>query len=188
MLATGDGAGTFDLRMLPEGVYRIDEDAGGGSVATAQLYVSAELRNAGAWGILAVKIDAGMYAAPAAFSINFTARQQQLKYFVVASNFTPTEFDQLDISDKGFGDESRTEVTFDKVPTASFTAADIAPSLLDDGTGRIVMFRSQAPVARRERGLRKLQLNRNGDVLVEHLPQPGADRAQAHLIVHLTKP
>jgi hypothetical protein len=51
-----------------------------------------------------------------------------------------------------------------------------------------LLFRSQAPVARRQRGRRKIQLNRNGEVLIEHLPQPGAERATADLIVHLSKP
>lgn len=191
-LAAGDAAGSFDLRTVLDGAYRIDEDAGGGSVAAALLYVSSDFRNAGVWGILAVKIDASMYAAPGAFSINFAARQELLKYFVVARNFAPVELDKLvadlNVSDQGFNDEHRAEVSFDKVPPADFTAADIALALLDDGTGRVVMFRSQVAVARRERGLRKIQLNRNGDVLIEHLPQPGADRAQANLIVHLTKP
>jgi hypothetical protein len=187
-LAAGVANGSFDLRSLPDGAYRIDEDAGAGNVASSQLYVSAELRSAGAWGILAIKIDASFYAAPSAFTINYAARREQLKYFVVASNFTATEFDQLNVSDLGFGDESRVELIFDKIPPASFTEDDIAPALLGDDTSRIAMFRSQALVARRERGLRKLQLSRNGDVLVESLPLPGADRAQAHLIIHLTKP
>jgi hypothetical protein len=32
------------------------------------------------------------------------------------------------------------------------------------------------------------QLSRNGDTLIEHLPQRGADRSQAQHIIHLSKP
>ena len=187
-LGIGDAVGSVDLRAFPEGAYRIDEDAGGGIVAMSMLHVSTELRSAGVWGILAIKVDAGFYATPPALCLNFSARQEQLKYFVVASNFTSTEFDQLDVSDKGSIEENRDTLIFEKVPPAMFSDSDISPSLLGDGSHRVVMFRSQLPVARRERGLRKIQLNRNGDILVEHLPQPGADRSQAHLIVHLSKP
>jgi hypothetical protein len=188
VLRTGDTVGSFDLRALAEGVYQIDEDAGGGSLATSPLYVSTELRSAGVWGIIAIKLDAGFYVNPPALSLEFSARQEQLKYFVVASNFTSTEFDQLEVSDNGFNDEGRARLTFQKVPPELFSDSEISPALLGDGSRRIVMFRSQVPVAWRKRGFRKIQLNRNGDVLIEHLPQPGADRSQAHLIVHLAKP
>jgi hypothetical protein len=187
-LEAGATSGSFDLRALPEGPYRIDEDSVGGSVVAKQLYVSADLRDARVWGILAVKIDAGSYGGPAAFTIGFTARQEQLKYFVVARNFPQAEYDQLSVTDHGFGEESRPAVTFDRIAPASFTSDDISPSLLGDGTSRVVMFRSQAPVPRRERGLRKFQLSRNGHILVDSLPQPGPDRAQAHFIIHLAKP
>ena len=40
---------------------------------------------------------------------------------------------------------------------------------------------------RRAGGYRKLQLRRNNEVLVQHLPQAGSDRAQARFIVHLAK-
>ncbi len=188
---------SFDLRALPGGDYRIEEDSGAGSVTPSRHIVSAELRSAGVWGILAVKIDAGFYVGPVApatpveFFLDFSARKEQLKYFVVANRFSETEFDQLSVSDNGFQEEQRDKVTFDKVPSAAFSEENgdiFPPSLLGDGASRVVMFRSQLPVARRERGLRKIQLNRNGDILVEHLPQPGADRSKSHHIVHLSKP
>ncbi len=187
-LPTGAVEGSFDLRALPEGRYQIGEDPGGGSVALSRLYVSAKLRSAGLWGLIAITVDAGFYAAPPALTLDFTARQEQLKYFVVAKNFTQLEFDQLNVTDNGFNEEGRPQLNFDKVPPNLFSATDISPALLGDGDSRIVMFRSLAAVARNERGFRKIQLNRNGDVLVSHLPQPSADKPQAHFIIHLSKP
>lgn len=187
-LASGEEAASYDLRPLPAGRYRIDEDYGGGTTRSRALLLHPELRDSGVWGVLAVKIDATFYTTPAAFALAFSARQETLKYFVVADNYGSTEFDQLGVSDQGFGEEARSEITFDKVLPAAFTADDIAPALLGDGSARIALFQSQTQVARRERGFKQIQLARNGTVLVENLPLPGPERTQAHLIVHLSKP
>lgn len=187
-LGVGAAERSFDLGGLPDGAYRLDERADGDSLASSPLYLSPELRHAGVWGILAVHVPASFAEAPAGFSLKFAARTEPLKYFVVARNFTQAEFDQLEVTDAGFGEAGRTSVMFQKVPPASFSESDLSPSLLGDDASRIVMFQSQAPVARRERGLRKIQLRRQGDVLVEHLPQPGADRSQAQFIIHVSKP
>jgi hypothetical protein len=186
-MGASDTTAGFDLRSLPDGPYAIDEDPGGGSVATAQLYRSADLRDGGSWGILDLKIDAGFYAIPAAFTIKLAAREEPLKYYVVAANFSQGEFDQLSVADNGYMDDGRPQVTFTKVLPALFTSDDISPDLLGDGSGRVVMFRSLTPVARRQRGSRKIQLTRNGDVLVENLSQPGPNRPRSDFIVHLSK-
>lgn len=183
---------SFDLRGLPDGRYWIKEEQSAG--AELPLIVSSELRHAAVWGIVAVKVDAGFYAATAAFFMNFIARAEQLKYFVVADRFSDLDFAELKVKDAGFTDENRNEVKFDRVPATDFSVANgdiFPPSLLGD-VQRVVMFRSQAPVARRAHGLRKIQLNRKEDdasgILIENLPLPAADRPQAHFIVHLSNP
>jgi hypothetical protein len=179
---------SFDLTGQEPGLRKLEELYPGNVKRTADLYLDPELAREGVFGVAEVRIDAGFYNAPAAFNIAFEARQETLRYYLVVKRYTATEIDQLSVSDAGFTEEGRPEVTFTKVPAASFTPAEIPPSLLGDAEATVVLFRSQAPVARRERGRRKIRLNRNGDVLVEHLPQPGAERATADLIVHLSKP
>ncbi len=148
-----------------------------------------ELAREGVFGAVEVRIAASLYDAPAAFEIAFAARQETLKYYLVVKRYSAAELDQLTVSDAGFDEEGRPEVRFTKVPAASFTPAEIPPALLGGGgDATVLLFQSQAPVARRQRGRRKIQLNRNGEVLIEHLPQPGAERATADLIVHLAKP
>ena len=148
-----------------------------------------DLAREGVFGVVEVRIAAGLYEAPAAFEIAFAARQETLRYYLVAERYSAADIDQLTVSDTGFGEEGRPEVQFTKVPAAAFTPAEIPPALLGGAAdATVVLFRSQAPVARRQRGRRKIQLNRNGEVLIEHLPQPGAERATADLIVHLSKP
>lgn len=187
-LPPGAAEGSFDLRALPEGQYWIDEVPGSAGDPDTHLFVSTELRNAGAWGLLAIEIDAGFYAAPPEFTLEFSARQEQLKYFVVAKNFTPFEFDQLNVTDSGFNDGDPLQLKFDKVLPGSFTPTDISPALLGGADKKVVMFRSQAAVVRGEQGRRKIQLTRNGEIQISHLPQPAADRAQSHFIIHLAKP
>ncbi len=187
-LLLGEVDGCFDLRALPEGHFRIDEFSEVGNVSQTRLFVSPELRSTSLWGLVAIKIDAGFYAAPPTFTLDFTARQEQLQYFVVANQYSEADFGKLNVVDNG--EKGRTKVDFDRVLPASFSSKDIAPELLGDAS-RVVMFRSQLPVARNEHGFRNIQLKRNGDedsVLVSHLPQPSADRPQARFIIHLSKP
>jgi hypothetical protein len=156
-------------------------------VAAADL-ADPELARQGVFGVVEARIDAGLYSEPAAFEIAFDAREETLRYYLVVRRYSAAELEQLSVSDAGFTEEARPEVRFTKVPAAAFTAAEIPPALLGGSDATVVLFRSQAPVARRQRGRRKIQLSRNGEVLIEHLPQPGAERATADLIVHLSKP
>ena len=57
-----------------------------------------------------------------------------------------------------------------------------------DAPPRPLFSQPRGPIDRRAGGYRKLQLSRNGEVLVQHLPQAGSDRGQARFIVHLSKP
>jgi hypothetical protein len=179
---------SFDLTGQKPGVRRIEEMYPGNVRRAADYLLDPELAQEGIFSMAEVRIDAGFYNAPAAFNLAFEARQETLRYYLVVKRYSAAELDQLTVSDAGFTEEGRPEITFTKVPAAAFTPAEIPPSLLGDAESTVVLFRSQAPVARRERGRRKIRLNRNGDVLVEHLPQPGAERATADLIVHLSKP
>lgn len=52
----------------------------------------------------------------------------------------------------------------------------------------LLLFQSGVPIARRARGLRKVQLKKNNDALITNLPQPVSESSTADLIVHLSKP
>jgi hypothetical protein len=177
----------FDLRPLPQGAYTVAEDYGDEQRVTP-LHLNPELAGAGLYGLVQITLDSSFYAAPPDFNIHFDARQETLKYYVVAEKYSVGEFDQLDVSDQGAAEDKRDEVTFEKILPDAFSPGDIAPALLGGTDARIALFQSRTSVARSSHGLRKIQLASNGDVLVEHLPQPGADRAQAHHIIHLSKP
>jgi hypothetical protein len=178
----------FDLGGHPEGVYQVDESTAGGGSAHTDVVLSPSLSSIPVWGVLVIRIDADFHAHPPEFAIQLQSRKDQLEYFIVADNFTTAEIAQLSLTDGGFQDEGRAEVHFVRLPPAGWADPVITPTLLGGDANNTVMFQSVEQVTRRERGMRRIQLNRNGDVLVENLPQPGADRPQAHFIVYLSKP
>jgi hypothetical protein len=147
----------------------------------------AELLREGLFGLVEIAVDPGFYAAPPAFEIAFGAREETLKYYVVARNYAAGEFNQLDVTDAGFATDVRPKIDFDRLAPSAFTAGDLPATLLGGAGTRIALFRSQAPVARREKARKRIQLARNTEVIIAQLPQPGAAASAANLVIHLSK-
>jgi len=147
----------------------------------------AELLRAGLFCLAEIKLDAAFYSTAPAFQIAFSPRQETLKYYVVATNYGAGEFNQLNVSDAGFAADARPQINFSRIASSGFGADDIPPDLLAGGGARVVMFRSQQPVARQEKARRRIQLARSNDVIIAQLPQPGAAAATANLVVNLSK-
>ena len=186
-LLAGEDEARFVTRDWPVGRYLLAETAAGPAQTSHWLH-SPALAGEALWGVLALTVDRSFYANSPTFRLVLQARSEKLKYYVVARNFGAAEFGQLQLADAGAGEQGRTALDFEKVTPAHFAADDLPPSALGDVDARIVLFQSLLPVARRAGGYRKLQLKRNAEILVQHLPQAGSDRAQARFIVHLAKP
>lgn len=178
---------SFDLSGQTAGVYIVVESYPSES-GTATYYFDDELVQAGAFGVVEIMIDNGFYSVPASFTIDFRARRDMLKYYVVATNYNSTEFEQLSVSDDGYAEEERPRIDFTKVLPTDFTADEIQPEMLAKTGDRVVLFKSQALVARQEKARKKIQLSKNGDVLIKHLPQAGADRTSGDVVIHISKP
>lgn len=177
-----DGRATvsFDLAGVPPGALVLEENG-----TLSSLYLDPELVQAGVLCVVEIRIDGSFPSAPPVFEIAFAARREVLKYYLIARS---EELGKLSVTDAGFADEGRPEVEFVRVDAGELAEDDLPRSLLErDGAG-VVLFKSQGPVARQARGRRKIQLSRNGDVVIGHLPQPGAGKADANLIVHVSKP
>lgn len=187
-VAEAGAAGSFDLRPLPAGAYTLEETPPAGPVARTEWWRAPGLDAKQPWGLLALRLDPGFVLAPAAFTLSLAAPQDTLRYYVVAPAYGQAEFDQLGVRDAGFEEEGRAEILFDRVVPADFGADDLPPALLAPGPARTVLFRSRTPVARRLGGPRKIQLRRNGEVLIEHLPQAGTERVLGRHVIHLSKP
>jgi len=185
---TAGDAPAFDLHSLPEGWWTVTEDYGAGPVHPRRLLLNAKLATAGAWALVSVKIDNAFYGAPASLDVPFTVRTEPIDYYVVGTNFTHSEFIALglDIQDMGAsGPPARPQVTF--APVTPLGANDLKPSQLPGS--EFALFRSTTPVARRENGLRKIQLMHGNPAtpLIENLPQPTAQKSRAQLVIHLSK-
>ncbi|WP_342375421.1 hypothetical protein NVS55_29565 [Myxococcus stipitatus] len=180
---------SFDLTGLPPGALTLRETSGLETVTTA-CYLDPELQQEGAFAVLELRIDPGFYTAPPAFTVAYAARQETLKYYLVADNYTQAEASLLSVTDTGFTEDSRPQLVFTRVSSQDFTPADLPAGLLGGSNAQVVLFKSQALVPRRQQARRKVQLVRTstGDVLIDHLPQPGADSPHADVIIHVLKP
>jgi hypothetical protein len=173
---------TFDLGNVEPNALSIEEDYGGGDVSSNALYSCAELQRATSSHIVEIDVSDDFYAAPEPkFEIAFGARKETLKYYVVARKYSDDDFAALRVADVA------NEVQFARIEADQLSnATDLDPNLLIGGDARVVQFKSTTTVERRERG-RKIQLKRDNDVLIESLKLPSADRADANLIVHISK-
>jgi hypothetical protein len=176
-----------DTGSLPGGLYRVSETYSASS-AQQNYYYQAELNRQGVFGLLDIAVNSSFYTTPADFGIHFLSRQETLKYYVIAKNYSDAEFTSLTVNDAGFSEESRPQINFSRVASGAFSADEIPRELLGDVDDKIALFKSSASVNRQQKARKKIQLSRNGDVLISDLPSPGSDRARADLFIHVVKP
>jgi hypothetical protein len=138
--------------------------------------------------VVELAVANAFYTSPPAFEIAFAARSDTLRYYLVVTNYSDFDFDRLRVVDNGWIEEQRPKIEFTRVFAGAFGPDELPTSVLGGDAGaRFVLFRSNALVSRRERARRKIQLFRHTDILVEHLPQPRAERADANLIIHVAR-
>jgi hypothetical protein len=178
---------SYDLKQQAAGLYSVEE-FNAGNTESANYYFDLELQQQGIFGVIEIAIDSDFYNTPPEFAIAFATKQETLKYYIVAKNYSEQYLNQLTILD--VGEEGRSQIiNFTKILPAAFTSDDIPPTLLGNGEAKIALFKSpEKAVARQEKARQKIQLHKNGKVLISHLPQPSADKSNADSIVQLVKP
>jgi hypothetical protein len=189
-LQAGDASPSvsFDLRDWPGGLYVADEERDGGIVRQLAYYRDPELQRQDASAVIEVVVGEAFYAAPPALEAEFTARAEVLSYYVIAHRYAGAELDALQVTDEDPAVPQADRAVFTRFGAGEFPAGALDPALVAAGEP-VVLFRSQGPLNRRERGRRRIQLSKNDDdVLIANLPQPGPEQARADVIVHLTKP
>jgi hypothetical protein len=186
----GQSSVSFELDGFAPGLFTVKEDYPSVPLTvTTTHYVDAELSRESLFGVIEIEVAAAFYTTPAAFTIAFDAPTETLNYYVVAANYTDTEFGQLGVTHSATlaADAGVPVITFTKIQPSAFTATDLPISLLGGDAGRVVLFRSSGPVQRRNGGYPGVQLVRNGAVIRSSLPQAAPDRPSADLVVHLSK-
>jgi hypothetical protein len=176
----------LDLADYPMGLYQVVANHPDRTDIT-EYYMNSIFLQESVLGVVEITIDNDFYRNPPNFSLAFSPKKQILEYYIVANQYSETEFDQLTILDAGFIEEGRDEINFARVLPADFTSTELNPALLGPDTAQIALFRSQVPLPRQAVGRRKIQLHKNGDVLIPHLPQPGAGAVNSTLIVQVSK-
>jgi hypothetical protein len=147
----------------------------------------AQLLREAFFALVEIELRASFYGAAPAFRVPFAARVETLSYYVVARGYTASQFNQLVVSDAGFGTDGRAQIQFERVAPSAFTAAELPASLLGGAGARVTLFRSQAAVARQHKARKGIQLARNTEIIIPQLPQPSAAAATASLVVHVSK-
>lgn len=151
-------------------------------------FTDAILGREGLYGVAEITVAPSFFDDPPAFAIPLRARAETMRYYVVAKGFSNGDTDSLAVADKGAAAQGRPAVPFDRIAPADLTADEKSRvALLGEGGAKVIVFRSQAQVARRLVGRRGIQLVRGEEPLIESLPQPGRERATADVIVHLSK-
>lgn len=178
---------SYNLSGQAPGFYTIEESYPGSNVSVP-VYFDPELQREGVFGVADIQIDGGFYITPPDLRVAFQPREETLKYYVVARNYSDADVDQLTVSDAGFSEEGRPEILFSKVAPSGFTADEIAPGFLGDSQAKVVLFKSQGTVPRQAKARKSIQLRKNGDLLIAHLPQPGSSKVNADLIIPISKP
>ncbi|WP_019498204.1 hypothetical protein [Pseudanabaena sp. PCC 6802] len=180
---------SFNLTGKASGLYSVEESSSSGTQTTSY-YSDLELQQQGIFGAIEIAIADSLYTKPPdqppEFTIAFKAREETLKYYILAQNYSDSQFNQLTVSDAG--EEGRSQINFTKVLPAAFTEGDIPPGLLGNGDVKIALFKSQITVPRQEKARQKIQLKSNDTVLISHLPQPDVNKTNADAIVQLAKP
>ena len=180
---------SFDLSGRPAGCYRVEEQDADGSRQCAY-YLEPELFPRGLFAMVELTLAEEFYASPPRFTVQLPARQESLRYYVVVRNYSDKELAQLAVVDAGHEAGDPDLVSFERLDQPDANDDELAQhtySLLGRDGARVVLFRSTQLLARRSDGLKKIQLTKNGDVLIRHLPQPGPDRVNGDVIIHISK-
>jgi hypothetical protein len=149
--------------------------------------VDSILRRQGAIILLDLPLEEDLYADPNEFEIELMARQETLRYYIVTKGLDEPSFNALTVSDEDTSGD-RPLVSFTRVESGDFTGDELPLDLLRSGDERVVLFISEPDVPRRAAGRKNIKLSRGSDVLLANLPQPGPEKADAHMIIHLSKP
>lgn len=178
---------SLDLSGHHPGIHLLEE-AYPAETLTSVYYVDSELQRSPVFGVVEVEIAGNFYTTPPALTVPFAAKEETLKYYLVVGNHTEAEFASLSVTDTGFTEDKRPQILFDRVESPAFTVQDISPAMLAKSGEQVVLFQSRAPVSRRERARKNIQLRKHGDVLIKHLPQVGAADVSGDVVIHISKP
>ncbi|WP_428242865.1 hypothetical protein [Gynuella sp.] len=189
--STGDTHNDVDFELsrlqVSEGRLRITESTPGDS-SDHDYFYAPELFRSGIFALVEIQITADSYNNASTYQIDFSAKNDILKYYVVANHYSDTEFNSLSVTDTGFNEDGRSEIVFNPVLPAAFSSDDIHAELLADDDQHLVVFKSNSVQKRQQTPRKHIQLNLNGEVLIADLPSASQEKTQPSFVIQLEKP
>ena len=185
--AMGLEALSFSEQPLPQGLVTVVEIKPNLTENVTHYVIDEELQGRSLSALFELRLAASMEQTPANLTASFNGVSQVLKYYVVTRNYSAQEQAELNIVDNGAVDDQRPAVTFDKILPANFSDEEFPPDLVTPEDASVVLFKSSSVQPRQSAVRHKLQLRRDGDVLIQHLPHAGLGRTTADVIVYLVK-
>lgn len=173
---------SFDLSASAPGAIRLHEDAGG-LPNTSTVYLEPELRSSAVFAAVEIDLSSSYYDAAPEFVLPLAARREVLKYYCVVRGFNPLETSGFAVHDAGGHG-----IGFAR--SLLFAPDDLPATTLGEDTStntQVLLFKSLLPVARQALPRRRIQLRRNGEVLLQDLPSPNPTSPHADLVIHLSK-
>jgi hypothetical protein len=168
-------------------VYTVTEEPSRSPKITTDYYLDPQLQSQDIFGVIEIKIDDDFYknfTLPdkfTEFDIPFDAKQEILNYYVVVSSSDDIkQFSIVDSSGSSGG-----PITFNP---PKLLASDDKYLLLGNSDTKVALLQSVTKIARQANARKKIQLKKNSSILIENLPQPAVNQANADLIIHLSKP
>lgn len=177
----------LDAGSRPAGIYTVREIFPTITVDT-HYYVDSELYQQRAVVLFDFPLEGDLYSDPNVFEIPFQAKEETLEYYFVVKGYSNDDITALEVDDNGFTEDGRPQLTFTKTLHTAPGYDGLDADLLRSGDETVILFRSGANVPRRVTGRKKIQLIKGTEVLITHLPSPGPEKADAHMIIHLSKP
>ena len=179
---------SFSHYALPEGRYVVVETADDMSEQRTQYVVDSSLLRATPDVVFELHLADDMVANPVELVASFAAINASLKYYLVLKNFSNAQQAELNIVDQGAADDGRPSLSFNKLQSDAFTADDLPPDSLIKGDENVILFKSDTSPPRQAAVRHKLQLRRNAEVVIPHLPHAGLDQRNTDVIVYLANP
>lgn len=177
----------LDLRKYDSGSFTLVEKYASSTVKTSY-FMDPDLLSMNLFGIIEIRINNSFYTNPPVFTLQFTAKEELLKYYVVGKKYSSDDLNAIQVVDSGFTEQGRTQILFQRVKQDAFSPNDISPGLLTGENSHVVLFKSQSAVSRSDLPRKKIQLTKNSDVVIAQLPQPGSDQQGSDIIIQISKP
>jgi|GEM_PF-3166545 len=181
----------FDLTQYPAGLYILTEDDG--SPRKFYYYVDAELNGRPLVGLIRIVTPNFTYdeneltdkGKRPPYKVAFTARNGTWKYYIVSRKMSAADMiSQLRVVDNGFSasDDPHPQIVFNN--PANLAAADQLKNVLAAGESAVLVT-SQAVVSWRQRARKKIELRKNGQAIIESLPNPDTGRPEPVMLIYV---